>query len=182
MASSSSRSGFAGPLTSTFTAPPDCRDFALVPFVYSTDDYSTTGTTTVSDTSRGTFTSMMRTFYPVLRTYLSAIPYFGRCDRPRSENTCLPSGNRGIFSPAFACPYGFSPVLTIQPVTGVQNNHVYLDSAYTLTSTEVLMTRVPTSTMFPGETAILCCPRSVHIPSLRERTRRDGFVELILAT
>jgi len=180
MESSLSRSGFAGPLTSVFTPPPGCKNFALIPYVFDTSQVST-GTTTMSDASRGTFTSLISTSYSSAGTMLSAIPYFGRCDKPRWDNTCLPSGNRGVFSPAFDCPDGFSPVLTVQPVTGVQNAHVYLDSTNTLTYTEVLVTNVPTSTMFPGETAILCCPRSVHIPSLREQTR-GGFVGLILVT
>jgi hypothetical protein len=158
MASSLSRSGFAGPLTSEFTPPADCTNFALVTQTYTTIDSNTVGTATDAY-DQTTYSRPILSTFTTVRTELNAMPFHGRCDEPRSKNTCLPSGNAGVLSPAFMCPVGFTSVLMIQPVTGAQYHHVYVSGlGYTVTPDNLLVTAVPTTTMLPEETAILCCP------------------------
>jgi hypothetical protein len=171
MASSQSRS-IVGPLTSLFKPPSDCTNFALVTKIYTTFDYIVYSTQTISYTAQGAVSKYTYSSYgSIFRTSLIAMPFHGRCDQPRSKNTCLPSGNAGVLSPAFLCPVGFSSALTIQPAAGAQFHHVYVSgSTYTLTSTDLLATAIPTSTLLQGETAILCCPmyvKSYGAPSFK---------------
>jgi hypothetical protein len=139
------RPGFAGPMLSQFTPPAGCMNtYALSTLLDPTYFYTyrtslVSFTTTVASTALVTSSnssSGYSSYYTY--TYLFAAPYRGQCNLSGTKNTCLPSGTTGVFSPAFSCPRGFSPAMTISPGPGPAG-YVYITSSTTLSPGNTLL-------------------------------------------
>jgi hypothetical protein len=89
----------------------------------------------------------------------------GKC---KPKNECLPWHDRpnyGFFSPAFNCPAGWTPQLTMA-------DGQYFSGIVVVTASS-LQRVFPISTMLPSETAVVCCPPCVFPKSFVPFTYRN---------